>query len=75
MGSLKIYKKTTTKHLRVSSSLNNLDQHHDNGDDQQSMNDATHRVAGQQSHPSQNQKNYIYCPEHNRFERPVQASH
>jgi len=31
-----------------------LNQYHDDGDDQQGMNDATQRVAGNQSQPPQN---------------------
>jgi hypothetical protein len=43
-----------SKWLQSSSSLNNLDEHHDDGDDQQDMNDPTHRVASQQSQQPQN---------------------
>ncbi len=55
------------KWLRSSSSLNNLDQHDDDGDHQQDMNDPTHRVASHQSQSPQNQKNHKYGPKHVRF--------
>jgi hypothetical protein len=44
--------------------LDNLDQHHDDGDDQKSMNHSTHGVAGHQSQPPQNQENYKNSPKH-----------
>jgi hypothetical protein len=50
--------------LHPSSSLNHLEQYHNDGDHQQGMNDAAHRVAGQQSHHPQNQQNYKYGPKH-----------
>jgi len=41
-----------------------LDQHYDDGDNQQGMNDPTHRIAGHQSQPPQNQQNDKNSPKH-----------
>jgi hypothetical protein len=40
--------------LDSSSALNNLDQQHNDGNDQQDMNNSTHRVTGHQSQSPQN---------------------
>jgi hypothetical protein len=43
-----------SKRLQGSSPLNNSDQHHDDGDDQQDVNESANRVATDQSQQPQN---------------------
>jgi hypothetical protein len=50
--------------LQHSSSLNKPDHYHNDGDDQQDMNDATHRVATHQPKQPQDQENHTYGPKH-----------
>jgi hypothetical protein len=55
------------KWLHRFSSLNDSDQHHNDGDDQQDMNEPTHGVAGHQSQQPQNTENHKYGPKHVRL--------
>jgi hypothetical protein len=50
-----------------SSSLNDSNQHGYDGDDDQDVNKATHRIACYQAEPPQNQQYYRYCPQHISF--------
>jgi hypothetical protein len=53
--------------LRSPSSLNNLDHHDDDGDDQQDMNEPTTRIATDKSQQPQNEENHTYGPKHVRL--------
>jgi hypothetical protein len=53
-----------SKWLKWSSSLNNSDQHHHDGDDQEDVDDSTHRVATYQPQQPQDYKNDTYRPQH-----------
>jgi hypothetical protein len=48
------FSQQAVKYLHSPSSLNHLDQHHNDGDDQQDVNDSTQRVATDQSQQPQN---------------------
>ena len=50
--------------LRQSSSLNDLDQHHDNGEHQQEVNEPSHRVTAHQPQQPQNRQDYSNRPQH-----------
>jgi len=56
-----------SKRLKGSSALNNSAQHHDDGNDEEDVNDSTHRVAADQSQQPQNQENDTYRPQHVRL--------
>jgi len=55
------------KRLHRFASCNDSDQHHHDGDNQQSMNYSAHSVAAQQSKQPQNQKNQTDGPKHIRL--------
>jgi len=55
------------KSLLSPSSLNKLDYHDDDGNDQQEMNESTTSIATNKSQQPQNQENYTYSPKHFRL--------
>jgi hypothetical protein len=51
-------------YLKGPPSLNDSDQHNDNGNDQQDMNKITYRIAGHQPQEPQNYQYYSNGPQH-----------
>lgn len=55
----------TARLLLGSSSRNYVNQHHDNGNDEQDMNEPSHRIAAYQSEEPQGYQYHGNCPQHN----------
>jgi hypothetical protein len=45
--------------------LNDANQHHDDGDNKQNMDEATHGVCRHQTQQPQHDQDHTYCPQHN----------
>ena len=51
--------------LQCAAALDQIDNQHHNRNDEQNMNESTHRVGADQSKEPEHQQDHEYCPQHN----------